>query len=106
MLPQLLPRPSPSPSRLIINSTALAAAASLPRFVSSGVHSSPHQDREMEATKMRLFFAVVVALMAALAVEKVAAAEAPAPSPTSDAATFAPAAAFASLAALAFGYLF
>lgn len=55
---------------------------------------------------MRLFFAVVLAVMAASAVENVAAAEAPAPSPTSDAATFGPAAAFTSLAALAFGYLF
>lgn len=54
---------------------------------------------------MRMFLAVVLALVAASAVERVVAADAPAPSPTSDAAAFVPAAAFASLAAL-IGYLF
>ncbi|KAK4783772.1 hypothetical protein SAY86_018140 [Trapa natans] len=62
----------------------------------------------MESMKKRLFFAVVLAVMAVSALEKVAAAEAPAPGPgpASDAAALMPAAAFASLAALAFGYLF
>lgn len=59
----------------------------------------------MEAMKMRLFFALVVALMAVSAVQNVAAAEAPAPSPTSDAASFVPAV-FASFGALAMGLLF
>ncbi|KAJ6858401.1 arabinogalactan protein 13-like [Populus alba x Populus x berolinensis] len=59
----------------------------------------------MEALKMRVFLAIMVVLMAASAVQNAAAADAPAPSPTSDASTFVPAA-FASLVALAFGLLF
>ncbi|XP_058204788.1 arabinogalactan protein 13-like [Rhododendron vialii] len=59
----------------------------------------------MEALRMKLFVAVVMLLMAVSAVGNVAAAEAPAPSPVSDATVFLPAA-FASLAALAFGLLF
>ncbi|KAK2979146.1 hypothetical protein RJ640_029304 [Escallonia rubra] len=59
----------------------------------------------MEAAKMNLFVAVVMMLMALSAVQNVAAAEAPAPSPTSDAAAFVPAA-LASVAAIAFGLLF
>lgn len=54
---------------------------------------------------MKLFVAVVMLLMAVSAVGNVAAAEAPAPSPVSDATVFLPTA-FASLAALAFGLLF
>jgi uncharacterized integral membrane protein len=53
---------------------------------------------------MRVFLAIVVVLMAVSAVQNVAAAEAPAPSPTSDATTFVPAV-LASLVALAFGQL-
>ncbi|KAJ6291903.1 hypothetical protein OIU76_023908 [Salix suchowensis] len=57
----------------------------------------------MEALKMRVFLAIMAALMAVSALQNVAAADAPAPSPTSGAtATFAPAA----LASLAFGLLF
>ena len=59
----------------------------------------------MEAMRMRLFFALVVAVMAVSAVQNVAAADAPAPSPTSDATIFVPAV-FASLGALAMGLLF
>ncbi|KAK3017434.1 hypothetical protein RJ639_007592 [Escallonia herrerae] len=59
----------------------------------------------MEATKMNLFVAIVVMLMAVSAVQNVAAADAPAPSPTSDAAAFVPAV-LASVAAIAFGLLF
>ncbi|KAB5512207.1 hypothetical protein DKX38_029235 [Salix brachista] len=60
----------------------------------------------MEALKMRIFLAIMAALMAVSSLQNVAAADAPAPSPTSGAtATFAPAA-LASLAALAFGLLF
>ncbi|GKV51700.1 hypothetical protein SLEP1_g58331 [Rubroshorea leprosula] len=59
----------------------------------------------MEALKMRLFLAVVVVLMAVSTVQNVAASDAPAPAPTSDATTFVPAA-FASVVALAFGLLF
>ncbi|XP_059628769.1 arabinogalactan protein 13-like [Cornus florida] len=58
----------------------------------------------MEALKMKLFAAVVVMLMAVSAVQSVAAADAPAPSPMSDATVFVPTA-IASLAALAFGLL-
>ncbi|XP_039022525.1 arabinogalactan protein 14-like [Hibiscus syriacus] len=57
----------------------------------------------MEALRMRLFFATVVVLMAAI--QNVAAADAPAPSPTSDATTFVPTV-VASLVALAFGLFF
>ncbi|XVF06596.1 hypothetical protein REPUB_Repub06bG0062600 [Reevesia pubescens] len=59
----------------------------------------------MEALRMRLFFAMVIVLMAVSAVQNVAAADAPAPSPTSDATAFVPTV-FASLVALAFGLLF
>ncbi|CAL9226909.1 hypothetical protein ISN45_Aa07g015090 [Arabidopsis thaliana x Arabidopsis arenosa] len=59
----------------------------------------------MEAMKMRLFVAVLVAAMAFSAVQQVAAVEAPAPSPTSDASLSIPAF-FASVATLAFGFLF
>ncbi|KAK8589775.1 hypothetical protein V6N13_088595 [Hibiscus sabdariffa] len=59
----------------------------------------------MEALRMRLFFAMVVVLMAVSAIQNVSAADAPAPSPTSDATTFVPTV-FASLVALAFGLLF
>ncbi|CAN6555877.1 unnamed protein product [Malus baccata var. baccata] len=60
----------------------------------------------MEAMKMNLFVALLVVMMVAFSgIQQVAAAEAPAPSPTSDAFTFAPTF-FASLAALAFGLFF
>ncbi|KAF3442225.1 hypothetical protein FNV43_RR16141 [Rhamnella rubrinervis] len=59
----------------------------------------------MEALKMRVLFALVVVLMAVSAVQNVAAADAPAPGPSSDAAVFVPAV-LASFAALAFGLLF
>ncbi|KAG6750760.1 hypothetical protein POTOM_045272 [Populus tomentosa] len=58
----------------------------------------------MEALKMRVFLAIVAVLIAVSAVQNVAAADAPAPSPTSDATTFVPAV-LASLVALAFGQL-
>ncbi|XP_043691192.1 arabinogalactan protein 13-like [Telopea speciosissima] len=59
----------------------------------------------MEVLKMRLFTAVVLMVLAVSAVQNVAAAEAPAPAPASDAAVFVPTV-FASLAALAFGLFF
>ncbi|KAM3693086.1 hypothetical protein ACJW30_08G138400 [Castanea mollissima] len=59
----------------------------------------------MEAMKLRFFVALMVVLMAISSVQKAAAAEAPAPSPTSDAAIFVPTF-FASLVALAFGLVF
>ena len=56
--------------------------------------------------KLKLFVTLLVVLMAISSVQKAAAAtEAPAPSPTSDAATFVPTF-FASLVALAFGLVF
>ncbi|KAE8705150.1 Arabinogalactan peptide 12 [Hibiscus syriacus] len=58
----------------------------------------------MEALRTRLFFAMVVVLMAVSAIQNVAAADAPAPSPTSDATAFVPTV-VASLVALAFGLL-
>ncbi|XP_010276372.1 PREDICTED: arabinogalactan peptide 13 [Nelumbo nucifera] len=58
----------------------------------------------MESLKMRLFAAVVVMMMVISAVQNVAAADAPAPSPTSDASAFVPTA-LASVMALAFGLL-
>ncbi|KAL6275135.1 hypothetical protein ACE6H2_018736 [Prunus campanulata] len=59
----------------------------------------------MEAMKMNVFVALLVVVMVALSgVQKVAAADSPAPSPTSDAYAFVPTF-FASLAALAFGIL-
>lgn len=61
---------------------------------------------EMEAMKMNVFVALLVVVMVALSgVQKVAAADSPAPSPTSDAYAFVPTF-FASLAALAFGFFF
>lgn len=57
----------------------------------------------MEA--MRIRFAIVMMLIAVFAVQNAAAAEGPAPAPASDAAAIVPAA-FASLVALAFGFLF
>ncbi|XP_010934741.1 arabinogalactan protein 13 [Elaeis guineensis] len=62
----------------------------------------------MEAGLKLRFFAVAMlaVVMASSLVEKAAAADAPAPSPTSGASVAAPAAALASLATLAFGYLF
>lgn len=55
---------------------------------------------------MRLFLAMVIVVLAlSTGVQNVAAADAPAPSPTSDATIFLPTL-FASLAALAFGMLF
>lgn len=68
-------------------------------------HSAKILSFAMEASRVRVFFAVVVMLMAALCVQNVAAAHAPAPSPTSDATVFVPAT-LASLAALAVGFLF
>ncbi|XP_059668200.1 arabinogalactan protein 13-like [Cornus florida] len=59
----------------------------------------------MEALKMKLFVAAVLVLMAVSAVPNVAAAEAPAPSPTSDATLFMPTA-LASLITFAFALLF
>ncbi|XVF42556.1 hypothetical protein PTKIN_Ptkin01aG0372900 [Pterospermum kingtungense] len=56
----------------------------------------------MEALRMRLFLAMVVVLMT---VQNVAATDAPAPSPASDATAFVPTV-FASLVALAFGLFF
>lgn len=53
---------------------------------------------------MKFFVILMVALMA-VAVEKVAAADGPAPTPTSDAALYVPTF-VASLIALAFGFLF
>ena len=55
---------------------------------------------------MNLFVALLVVMMVAFSgIQQLAAAEGPAPSPTSDAFTFAPTF-FASLAALAFGLFF
>ncbi|KAL9237765.1 hypothetical protein vseg_012275 [Gypsophila vaccaria] len=60
----------------------------------------------MESIKMSFAFIVAVAtIFAAFAVNNVAAADAPAPSPTSDSAVFVPAV-FASAVAVAFGFLF
>ncbi|KAE8036933.1 hypothetical protein FH972_009564 [Carpinus fangiana] len=60
----------------------------------------------MEAMKLKVFVALLmVALMAISSVQKAAAADAPAPSPTSEAAIFVPTF-LASLAALAFGLFF
>lgn len=60
----------------------------------------------MEAMKVK-FFIVALMMMALMAIEKVAAADAesPAPGPSSDAALFVPTF-FASFIALAFGFLF
>ncbi|XP_023635326.1 arabinogalactan peptide 13 [Capsella rubella] len=59
----------------------------------------------MEAMKMRLILTVLVATMAFSAMQQASAVEAPAPSPTSDASLSIPAF-FASVATLAFGFLF
>ncbi len=59
----------------------------------------------MDAFKITLFFALVIMLMATSAIQNVVAADAPAPSPTSDAIAFVPTI-FASLAALLLGFLF
>ncbi|CAO2816943.1 unnamed protein product [Amaranthus hypochondriacus] len=59
----------------------------------------------MEAMRMRAAFAVVLMLIAVFSVQNVAAVDAPAPAPASDATVFFPTA-FASLVALAFGLLF
>ncbi|CAF2150014.1 hypothetical protein BRARA_A01623 [Brassica rapa] len=59
----------------------------------------------MDAMKMRLFEAVLVAMMAFSALQHAAAVEAPAPSPTSDASLSIPAF-VATVATLAFGFLF
>ncbi|KAE9588779.1 hypothetical protein Lalb_Chr22g0359101 [Lupinus albus] len=59
----------------------------------------------MEALKMKVFLALMVAMFV-MAETSVSAAEAPAPSPTSDATTLFIPTAFASLIALAFGLLF
>ncbi|XP_006413205.2 arabinogalactan peptide 13 [Eutrema salsugineum] len=59
----------------------------------------------MEALKMKLFVAVLVAMIAFSAVQQAAAVEAPAPSPTSDASLSIPAL-FATVVTLAFGFLF
>ncbi|XP_026414914.1 arabinogalactan protein 14-like [Papaver somniferum] len=60
----------------------------------------------MESLKMRALVAITVMVMAASSIQNnVAAADAPAPSPTSDATSFVPAV-FASLTALVFGLLF
>ncbi|KAM7524638.1 hypothetical protein LguiA_014540 [Lonicera macranthoides] len=58
----------------------------------------------MESIKLNLFVVVVMMLMAVMTVQQVAAADSPAPSPTSDATVFLPTA-FASLAAITFGFL-
>lgn len=59
----------------------------------------------MEALKTNLFVVVLVAMLMA-ASSTVSAADAPTPSPTSDATTFFVPTAFASLVSLAFGLLF
>ncbi|GMY16132.1 arabinogalactan peptide 14-like [Fagus crenata] len=59
----------------------------------------------MEAMKLKLFVTLLVVLMAISSVQKAVAADAPAPTPTSDAAIFVPTF-FASLVALAFGLCF
>ncbi|KAM7505603.1 hypothetical protein LguiB_004507 [Lonicera macranthoides] len=59
----------------------------------------------MEAMRMKLFFAVAMMLMAFSAVQNVSAADAPAPSPTSDAAVFVPTA-VASLVVVAMRFFF
>jgi len=59
----------------------------------------------MEALKMNIFVAVMVAMLV-IATSGVSAADAPAPSPASDATTLFVPTAFASLIALAFGFLF
>ncbi|CAE6243804.1 unnamed protein product [Arabidopsis arenosa] len=60
----------------------------------------------MEAMKMKLFVTVLVAMIAFSTVQQtVAVVDAPAPSPTSDASSFIPTF-FASVAVMAFGFLF
>ncbi|KMT15618.1 hypothetical protein BVRB_3g056100 [Beta vulgaris subsp. vulgaris] len=59
----------------------------------------------MEAMRMRAAFAIVMMIIAIFSFQNVAAVDAPAPAPTSDAAAFFPAA-LTSLIALAFGLLY
>ncbi|KAI3414714.1 uncharacterized protein J3R85_015884 [Psidium guajava] len=59
----------------------------------------------MEAMRMKLFVTLMMAFMALAAAQTTLAAEAPAPSPASDASVFVPTF-FASVAALALGFLF
>ncbi|KAI3991363.1 hypothetical protein MKX01_034682 [Papaver californicum] len=59
----------------------------------------------MASMKMRVLVAVSALVMAVSAVQNVAAVDAPAPAPISDATFFAPAV-FASMAAVTIGYLF
>ncbi|KAI3902103.1 hypothetical protein MKW92_017198 [Papaver armeniacum] len=59
----------------------------------------------MDAMKMRLFGAATVMIMAVTAVQNVAAADAPAPGPSGDAAGLVPAI-FASASAVAFALFF
>ncbi|CAK8542845.1 unnamed protein product [Lathyrus sativus] len=59
----------------------------------------------MEASKMNVFVAVMVAVLV-IATSGVSAADSPAPSPASDATTLFVPSAVASLIALAFGFLF
>ncbi|KAJ0020387.1 hypothetical protein Pint_31439 [Pistacia integerrima] len=59
----------------------------------------------MEAMKMNLLVVLMAALMMVAAISSVQAADAPAPSPTSDAAVFLPTF-IASFMALAFGFFF
>ncbi|KAL5720485.1 hypothetical protein ACHQM5_013152 [Ranunculus cassubicifolius] len=60
----------------------------------------------MDSLKMRVFVALMVALMAVSSLQIASAADSPAPSPgpSSDATSFVPAV-FASFAAIAFGFL-
>jgi hypothetical protein len=60
----------------------------------------------MEASKMNFLVAVMVAMLMIATTSGVSAADAPAPSPASDATTLFVPTAFASLIALAFGFLF
>lgn len=60
----------------------------------------------MEAMKMKVLLVVMVAMLVMATISGVSAAEAPAPSPASDATTLFVPTALASLVALAFGLLF
>ncbi|TYI02475.1 hypothetical protein ES332_A11G270000v1 [Gossypium tomentosum] len=75
------------------------------RFLTFATKFTEILHQQMEVLRMRLFLAMMVVLMAMSAVQYVAAADATAPTPTSDATAFVPTA-FASLVALAFGLLF
>ncbi|KAG8478899.1 hypothetical protein CXB51_028766 [Gossypium anomalum] len=74
-------------------------------FLTFATKSTKRLHQQMEALRMRLFLAMMVVLTAMSAVQYVEAADAPAPTPTSDATAFVPTA-FASLVALGFGLLF